>query len=263
MTELPASVELHCETMGHGPNLVILHGLFGSGENWRSQAKRLAESFTVHSMDARNHGDSPHTSSISYPEMAADVITTCASMGIERTHLLGHSMGGKTAMQLALLHPQLLDNLIIVDIGPGKYPHHHQSVLQGLAAVEASDISSRRDADNTLARHVDNAAIRSFLLKNLQRQENKSYQLKINLKVITEQYEHIAAAVDKPAKPFEGPVLFIKGADSDYLKTADRNAILKQFPKAALKSIDGAGHWPHSEKPDVVFKIISDFFTDK
>ena len=265
MTEQPASVELHCETLGNGPDLVILHGLFGSGENWRSQAKRLATQFTVHSMDARNHGDSPHTASISYPQMAADVAATCASLGIERTHIIGHSMGGKTAMQLALQQPQLINRLIVVDIGPGQYPHHHRNVIDGLTAVQQSAISSRRDADSLLAQHVDNAAVRAFLLKNLQRTADNRYQLKINLEVIAGQYEHIAAAVgasDNTAR-FDGPVLFIKGAESDYLQPSDRDTILTRFPNTSLKTIDGAGHWPHSEKPDVVYKIISDFLTGR
>ena len=263
MTEQTASVELHCETIGNGPDLVILHGLFGSGENWRSQAKRLATQFTVHSMDARNHGDSPHTTGISYPQMAADVAATCAILGIKHSHIIGHSMGGKTAMQLALQQPQLINRLIVVDIGPGQYPHHHRNVIDGLIAVQQSDTSNRRDADTLLAQHVDNAAVRAFLLKNLQRTADNRYRLKINLEVIAGQYEHIAAAVgaSNHTARFDGPVLFIKGADSDYLQPSDREIILQKFPNTALKTIDGAGHWPHSEKPDVVYRIIADFLT--
>lgn len=263
VTDLASSVHLHCESVGNGPDLTILHGLFGSGENWRSQAKKLSTDFTVHSMDARNHGDSPHTSAISYSEMAADVVATCAQAGIQSTHLLGHSMGGKTAMQLALLHPDLIKKLIIVDIGPRKYPHHHEHILTGMAKVESATINSRRQADTILAEYVDNAAIRSFLLKNLTRSENGTYQLQINLDAISRHYDNIAAAVTTAAtgNDFPNPVLFIKGANSDYLRSSDRESVLALFPQAQVKTIAGAGHWPHSEKPDVVYKVISDFLT--
>lgn len=135
---------LHTETIGSGPDLVILHGLFGSGDNWRHQARLLAGRFTVHCLDARNHGASAHLSSINYPAMAADVIATCEHLKINKAHLLGHSMGGKTAMQIALHQPGLVDRLIIVDIGPRQYPHHHDHILDGLTRLQQSPLSSRK-----------------------------------------------------------------------------------------------------------------------
>lgn len=260
-------VELYCDSIGAGPDLVILHGLFGSGENWRSQAKRLAAGFRVHLMDLRNHGASPHTSTMNYPAMAADVTHTCERLGLKQFTLLGHSMGGKTAMQLALTHPHRVDRLIIVDIGPKAYPHHHQQILQGLAEIQAMDrkdsLASRRDADRLLSPYEANPQIRSFLLKNLQRVESGGYRLRIHLDAIVSHYNDIAAAVSPPHSQslYRQPTLFIKGGNSGYLQADDQQLILSLFPESRLKVIGGAGHWPHSEKPDVVYKIIHDFLS--
>jgi len=221
----------------------------------------LATEFTVHSMDARNHGASAHLPDISYPAMAADVQATCQHLKIESTHLLGHSMGGKTAMQIALTSPELIERLIIVDIGPRQYPHHHQQILHGLGVLQQTSLSSRRQADELLAQHVDEKMVRAFLLKSLQRSESGQYKLTINVDAINEHYADIAAAVI-PAdshQGYQGSTLFIKGLESDYLQADDRALVLKLFPHAQLKTIDGAGHWPHSEKPDVVYKVITDF----
>ena len=259
-----SSLQLASDRIGAGPDLVILHGLFGDGENWRNQAKKLSTDFTVHSLDMRNHGASPHASQISYPAMAADVLHTCQHLGLQTFHLLGHSMGGKTAMQLALAHPAVVQRLIIVDIAPKQYPHHHQAVLDGLSEVQSlsrtGNLSSRRQADSALAEFVDDKHTRSFLLKNLQRADGGGYTLRVNLDAIIDCYDEIAAAV--PAEltgPRQGPTLFIKGADSDYLGSGDRENILSLFPDATLKTIGGAGHWPQSEKPEVVYKIINNF----
>lgn len=262
----PSTVRLHTETTGAGPDLVILHGLFGSGENWRSQAKRLSSDFTTHCMDLRNHGASPHTPAMNYPAMAADVINTCEKLGLSNFHLLGHSMGGKTAMQLALTHPALIKQLIVVDIGPKQYPRHHGNILEGLSVLQTAGqdkiLKSRRDADTILASKVENAAVRSFLLKNLQRTETGHYELCINLDAIVTCYNDIAAAISPLTYvPRSEPTLFIKGAESDYLQAEDQQSILALFPGAKSKTIGGAGHWPQSEKPDVVYKIIHDFLT--
>ena len=260
-------LQLASDSIGAGPDLVILHGLFGDGENWRNQAKKLAADFTVHSLDMRNHGASPHASQISYPAMAADVRRTCQSLGVQEFHLLGHSMGGKTAMQLALDHPSVVKHLIIVDIAPKQYPHHHQAVLDGLTQIQtlsrSGNLTSRRQADSALAEHIDDKHTRAFLLKNLQRINNGDYQLRINLDAIISCYDEIAAAVPaSPTAPRPGPTLFIKGSESDYLQTDDRATILGLFPNATLKTIGGAGHWPQSEKPDIVYRVINRFLHD-
>lgn len=255
-----SSLTLHTDSIGNGPDLVILHGLFGSGENWRNQARKLAARYTVHSMDARNHGDSPHHPAMSYPLMANDVIATCQQLNLQRIHLLGHSMGGKTAMQVSLQMPDLIDQLIIVDIGPQQYPPHHDRILQGMKSLQQTSCDSRSAADAHLQTYVEDKTVRAFLLKNLQRTDTGDYRLKINVDAIASGYPSISAAVEADKNTsYDAPVLFIKGATSDYLRAEDRQSVMSIFPQARLKTIDGAGHWPHSEKPDVVFKIISDF----
>jgi len=258
-------VLLNYSTRGpeNAPDIVILHGLFGDLNNWKSQAIRLAGDFRVHSLDLRNHGASPHISGMSYPEMAADVAFTCNHLQIETTHVIGHSMGGKTAMQLALSTGlegnSLVDKLIVVDIGPRQYPHHHQEIIIGLNALHDTNLNSRKEAENLLLQYVSNSGIRSFLLKNLSRQDNGTYKLRINISEINNRYDDIAAAITDTNTAFNRPTLFIKGAESEYLTEADRPVIAKLFSTPSLKTIDGAGHWPHSEKPEVVYKVISDF----
>ncbi|OED35337.1 hypothetical protein AB833_30715 [Chromatiales bacterium (ex Bugula neritina AB1)] len=255
-------VLLHFQSSGQAsaerPDIVILHGLFGDGDNWRGQAEKLSDRFRVHLIDLRNHGASPHTDSMSYHSMAADVALTCDTIGIESMHLIGHSMGGKTAMQFALDLPHRLHKLIIVDIAPRQYPHHHQQIIEGLQQIQSNHIDSRQSANKILAGYIENDGIRAFLLKNLRRQHDGSYRLRFNLDTISGHYESIAAGVTGSGS-YTGPTLFIKGANSDYLAAADQPLVQSLFPNARLKTIGGAGHWPHSEKPDVTHKIISDF----
>jgi esterase len=248
---------LYSKTRGNGPHLIILHGLFGDHQNWSSQARTLADKFTVHTLDLRNHGRSEHSPQMNYPSMAADVALTCKQLQIYKTHLIGHSMGGKVAMQLSQSHPTLIERLAIVDIAPRRYPAHHGDVLSGLRALSDHPPGSRSEADETLAHYVDDAGIRAFLLKNLQRTDS-GFGLRINLDTIEASYPDIAAGIDL-ASPFSGPTLFIKGEQSDYLQASDREAIEAGFPNARLKVIGGAGHWPHAEKPNTVSKILMDF----
>ena len=265
MTATENPVTLHTQQFGEGPSLVILHGLFGSWENWRSHAQQLASQFHVTLMDLRNHGQSEHRHDMNYREMAADVAFTCHQLGIEHSHVLGHSMGGKTAMQLALDHPNVLDRLIIVDIGPGQYPAHHKKILQGMGILAQQAINSRKQADGILSEFVAEQGIRSFLLKNLIRTDEAQYRLRLNLDAIVKQYNALAAAITTEgvaASMTTKPVLFIKGGDSDYLQEKDRDTILELFPSARVKVVAGTGHWLHSEKPELVQKIISDFLTD-
>lgn len=259
-------LNLHTRQFGEeGPSLIILHGLFGSWENWRSHAQQLAHHFRVTLMDLRNHGQSGHRDRMNYPAMAADVAFTCKQLGIDRSHVLGHSMGGKTAMQLVIDFADLVDRLIVVDIGPGQYPAHHQKILQGMSLLEQKPIGSRKIADEILSEFVADKGIRSFLLKNLERTKDGQYQLRLNLRAIETEYHSIASAVtvsddSKPAT--NRPVLFIKGGNSDYLQDKDRSSILSLFPSARVKVITGTGHWLHSEKPDLVQRVISDFLAE-
>jgi len=262
MTNNAHPVLLHSQTIGvsGADNVVILHGLFGDLNNWKAMANRLSAEFQVHCMDLRNHGASPHSDGMTYAQMAADVAFTCEQLQITRTHLIGHSMGGKAAMQLALAsqHTDLIERLVVVDISPRRYEHHHNSIIEGLQALAASAPASRGEADKLLEPYVAEAAIRSFLLKNLKRTDAGDYRLRINIDEIALRYDDIADAVSSDHK-FDKPTLFIKGIDSNYLTEKDRAPINALFSAPAIKTIDGAGHWPHSEKPDVLFKVLSDF----
>lgn len=191
--------------------------------------------------------------------MASDVAYSCDILGIRNTFVIGHSMGGKTAMQLALDNAGLVDKLAVVDIGPRRYGHHHSKIIEGLQYLSGSAIESRKQADDILQNYVTDAGIRAFLLKNLKRIDNNQYMLRVNINEIALRYDDIADQVTSE-KIYQKPVLFLKGAKSDYLTDADREPIATLFSSPSLKSVDDAGHWPHSEKPDVVYKILFDFF---
>jgi len=266
MSDIKRNLILNTDSFGANENgavdLVILHGLFGSGDNWRANARQLSGDRRIHLMDLRNHGDSPHDDSMTYPQMADDVIATCDQLQLERVNLLGHSMGGKVAMQIAQQYPDRLKKLVIVDISPRAYEAHHTSVFTAMhdlqSALSSAAPLSRKQADSVLARHIDDAGLRAFLLKSLRRNQHGGHELKINLAAIAAGYDNIRAAV-QCQQPFHNPVLFIKGELSDYLTEADRKPIAAMFPNAQMKVIGGAGHWPHAEKASAVNGVLSRF----
>jgi len=202
-------------------------------------------------MDLRNHGASPHATGMTYQQLAADVAHTCSELGIQKTNVLGHSMGGKTAMQLALEYPDLVERLVVVDIGPRRYPPHHNKIIEGMQKLADTKITSRREADTLMQDYVSEMGTRSFLLKNLVRTRDNQYTLRIHLTNIAQAYDDIAAAIESEAV-FSNPTLFIKGAKSDYLTDKDRQPIGRLFSNPSLKTVDGAGHWPRDD-PSGVF----------
>lgn len=254
--------------------LVLLHGLFGSADNWASRTRIYARHTPTIAMDLRNHGENQHVGSMDYPSMTDDVLTTLDSLNIDQCHLLGHSMGGKVAMQLATREPARVKNLIVVDISPRAYPPHHRQLIDAMQTVPLENLAKRSDADAILATVEAQTAVRWFLLKSLMRIEsagatstktpaasaetNNRYRWQFNLETIAENYTALADAVVLP-ESFAGPTLFIKGANSDYLGINDRELIYSHFPAARLKVIDSAGHWPHAEKPSVFDHIVSGF----
>lgn len=242
---------------GQGEPIVLIHGLFGSKSNLGAIARHLSASFQVISVDVRNHGDSFHSSTMDYPTMAEDIIALLDELNIADSIFLGHSMGGKIAMQLALNYTYRVSKLIVVDIAPVAYKRGHDTILDGLIDVSQQTISSRKQADDLLKRYVESASIRSFLLKNLKPIKGVGYTLKLNLSAIHECYQKLIDAVD--GKPFLNSCLFIKGAGSDYLIEAYKGEILRLFPQAQLKEIANAGHWPHSEKT-VIFNTVVERF---
>ncbi|WP_163380723.1 alpha/beta fold hydrolase [Cyclobacterium sp. SYSU L10401] len=250
-------MKLNFKKSGKGKPLIILHGLFGSADNWMGIAKSLEENYTLYLIDLRNHGDSPHSDEWNYQAMAEDLRELLDAEGLDSVYLLGHSMGGKAAMKLALLYPDRVDKLIVADIAPRPYPVHHQHILEALNAVDLDSTDSRKAAEAQLAEYIDEKGIRQFLLKNLTRKEGK-FAWKINLPVITEKIENVGEAIESE-KPFEKPVLFMGGANSDYIKSSDKDAIENLFPDNRIIHLKDAGHWLHAEQPDAVVATLKAF----
>jgi len=251
-------MQLHYHRSGQGRPLVILHGLFGTWENLGSSVKALAETWDVIAPDLRNHGRSPHTEQHSYPLMAADVGDLLNQLGLEKVAILGHSMGGKVAMEFALNHPERVEKLIVVDIAPVQYPAHHKEIFNAINAMDLEQITSRKEADSQLSQWVQSAGVRAFLLKNLYRDGDR-FCWRANFKVLESDYANIAAApIDGE---FKKPTLFIKGAQSNYILPEYQQAVVSRFPQVTLKIINEAGHWPHAEKPEIFLRIVRNFLS--
>lgn len=250
-------IDLHYKISGRGEPLIILHGLFGMLDNWQTIANRLQDYFLVILVDLRNHGRSPHTNTHSYAEMAEDVVHLLDKEGISAVNVLGHSMGGKVAMQMAFDFPERVRKLIVVDIGPKAYPAGHDEIFDALKAVNLSEVNYRADAEKILLEKIANYGVRQFLLKNLQRNGDGSYSWKFNLAVLYQEYMQIRGAVTGDAA--EIPTLFIRGGDSDYISNADWEEIFKLFPQARLETIPNAGHWVHAEQPDALYGVVKQF----
>jgi len=250
-------IDLSYRERGQGPTLLLIHGLFGSADNLGGLARILEAEFRTISVDLRNHGRSPHADSMSYPLMADDVLRLMDRLGIEKANIFGHSMGGKTAMQLTLDYPDRVKKLIVADIAPVTYSHHHLKILQGMEAVAVVAPTSRKAALEILSKYEDEPAVLSFLLTNWRRGEAGSWEWRINLEAINRDYAKIA--VGNTGNPYLGDVLFLRGSNSSYILAEHKDAILNLFPNATVRTIGGTGHWLHAEKPDMVARSISRF----
>ncbi|MDX1588712.1 MAG: alpha/beta fold hydrolase [Oleiphilaceae bacterium] len=253
------TVTLHASSAGEGPPVILLHGLFGAGDNLGGIRRRLQHRFRLHSLDLRNHGQSPHAGSMSYPEMAADVRAWMDANGLASAAVLGHSMGGKVAMELALGDPGRVDRLIVADIAPVAYEPHHDGILEGMQSLDTGALSSRREADRALSSSIDDSRVRQFLLTNLVPAE-QGFRWRLNLPGLVDCYPQIMAA-PQARGPYQGPVLFLKGGESDYIDKAHQQATEKRFPRARLRVVPGAGHWLHGEKPDLVARLCERFLS--
>lgn len=250
-------MKLNFKKIGSGPPLVILHGLFGSADNWYSISKELDTEFTIYLVDQRNHGDSPHSDEWNYQVMADDLLEMLDEEGLEKVYLMGHSMGGKTAMTFAVTNPERVERLIVADISPKYYPVHHEVILDGLQSIDLSNIKSRKEADDALASYIPEIGIRQFLLKNLGR-TSEGFNWKINLPVIVEKIEEVGEELEEDSK-YEGPTLFLAGEKSNYIQEKDLPTILAHFPEYDLITIPKAGHWLHAEQPHAVVEEIRRF----
>lgn len=248
-------VALHHKTEGDGPDVLLAHGLFGNGENLGGLARRLREQFRVHTVDMRNHGRSPHSAVHTYAALAADLEAYLDAAACQQAHVIGHSMGGKAAMQLALTAPERVASLGVIDIAPKPYPRHHDAILSALQALLDDPPTSRQAADSVLAGSVSEAAVRQFLLKNLQREDAGHYGLKLNLEAIINHYDDIAGW-DESLAATDTPTFFVVGGESDYVTDDDRARIAQQFPQASARLVPGGSHWVHAEKPDLVASVL-------
>jgi esterase len=249
---------LHTTVSGKGKPLILLHGLFGMGDNLSMIAKPLSDHFQVYQLDLRNHGRSPHMSSMTFTEMADDVLAVMDHYQLSEVCLLGHSLGGKVAMQVALQQAKRVRKLIVADIAPVAYRGNHDEVFAGLNAVELSGLSSRRDADLQLKKHIDESGVRLFILKSLYRNDSGQFDWRLNVRGLEACYEDLRQALTAEV-PFSGPTLFIKGEHSSYIQAEHRAAIEHLFSDAQLKIIQNTGHWLHAEKPEVFNSLVMRF----
>lgn len=247
------------ETPTQAPPLVIAHGLFGSARNWGVIARRLAARRHVVAVDMRNHGTSPRQASQSYPDMAADLAEVIGSLG-QSADLLGHSMGGKAAMQLALTQGHLIRRLVVADIAPVAYSHDQSRHIQAMRGLDLTGLTARAEADRRLAASVDDTALRAFFLQSLDLKAPGGPAWRINLDVLEAEMPKIVGWPGTGGS-FAGPALFLTGALSTYVRPEHREAILAQFPKARFARLQGAGHWLHAERPREFEQTVDLFLT--
>ncbi|WP_251978479.1 alpha/beta fold hydrolase [Salinicola avicenniae] len=241
--------------------LVVLHGLFGSADNWRSHIKHWQTRRRVIAVDLRNHGRSPHIEGMAYPAMAKDVMALLDALEIERFDLLGHSMGGKVAITLARQHPQRVARLVVADVAPVAYGHGHDDVFAALRRVESAQPTSRKDADRVMAAVIDSVPTRQFLATNLVRDDDGIMRWRVGLDEIAADYEAIIAAPGGDS-PYEGPTLLLRGSESHYVLDRYREAIEAVLPAVELRTLEGAGHWLHAEQPEAFREAVDAFLED-
>lgn len=233
----------------------------GSSDNWLPQAKLLSEHYHVWVLDQRNHGQSPHSEVFNYSVLSEDILEFIQEHQLENSIILGHSMGGKAAMNFALAHPDMLDRLIVVDIAPKTYEVRHDYIVEGLKAVPMDTIQTRQQADEELAKHLSNEAVRQFLLKNLMRKPEGGFGWRINLPVIDKNIEVIGGKLIFDGS-FEKRTLFVRGIKSDYILDSDREVIKNIFPNSTLVSLD-TGHWVQAEKPAEFVQVVLNFLNEQ
>ncbi|MEL6719893.1 MAG: alpha/beta fold hydrolase [Bacteroidota bacterium] len=254
-------IQLNHKAFGQGDAIVILHGLFGTLDNWQTLAKKLAETYYVFLVDLRNHGRSPHVEGMSYPLMANDLKDFLEQNWIHQAHIIGHSMGGKTAMQFALEYPDVVDKLVVVDIAPKAYQGGHELILSALRNFPITEVKNRKEVEQILLEAgVQELGVRQFLLKNLTRSKEGGYEWKMNFPEIDKYYNNILDNIKvDDTSIFEEETLFVRGANSNYIQDEDIANIQSLFPKAQLETIPQAGHWVHAEQPQALLSLLNDF----
>ena len=253
-----STVQLHHTCSGDGPPVVLLHGLFGSGNNLGALARALAGSRRVYGVDLPNHGRSGWLENATLATMAGVLANWMNHQGLQQAQFVGHSLGGKVAMQLALAQPRLVSALVVADIAPVEYPPHHDAVFAALEAVAAAQCNSREAAATLMAAHLREPQVIEFLLSSLRRDADGVYRWRFNLDGLKRDYGAVRAE-PAAAAPYRGPVLFIKGGESDYIRTEHRSRILRLFPAAGIRIIPGCGHWLHVQRPGLFNSLVQRF----
>jgi len=250
---------LNHKIYGSGEPLIILHGLFGMLDNWQSIARKLQDEYQVILVDQRNHGRSMRSDTFSYDIMAGDLIALMDHLDIEEAHILGHSMGGKTAIQTTLNNPDRIKKLIVVDIAPKSYGRGHDEIFEAIGKVPVDKLDSRKEAEEYLSPHIRNMGVRQFLLKNLHRNADGSYEWKANFDVLYKEYDKMVAAL-KLDRTIETPCLFIRGTKSSYITDKDIEQLEQRFSNLQIVDIE-AGHWVHAERPVELLDALRTFLT--
>ena len=261
-------MQLHYRVLGTGKPLIILHGLFGSADNWNSLAKSFSELYKVFVVDQRNHGLSNHAKEFNYKIMSNDLLELIEENKLENVSIIGHSMGGKVLMQFAAEHSNMIDKMIVVDISPRYYKPHHQTVLKALHSVNFDEVSTRREAENILNPILNNIPTTQFLLKNIywidaleNGEPTKKLAWRFNLKDITNSIENVGQESPLPNTSDANKLnaLFIRGENSDYITDDDKRLIRTYYPNAIIKTIENAGHWVQAEQPTEFFNVVTNF----
>lgn len=254
--------QLHSNILGAGRPLIILHGFLGMSDNWKTLGAQFSEQgFEVHLVDQRNHGKSFHSEEFNYQVLAEDLKSYLGQKNIKKAIMLGHSMGGKSAMQFACTYPEMTEKLIVADIAPKFYPPHHRSIVDALNSIDLSAISSRKDADTELSKQLPDFGIRQFLLKNLYWIEKGRLAFRFNLPVLKNRMDEIGENLLSSEK-FMGETLFLRGDRSEYITDHDFEAIQNHFPQARLRTVENAGHWLHAENPKQFFEFTMHFLRE-
>jgi len=252
-------MQLHFKVHGAGHPLLILHGLFGTSDNWQTLGKKLAKDYMVYLIDLRNHGRSFHHDDISYRDMAEDVHRLMNDEWLHEAYVIGHSMGGKTAMQLALNYPDQVQKLVVVDIAPKAYVGGHQEIINALLGVDLGIHTQRTSIAEQLGQTISDPGVVQFLMKNLARQkETGGFRWKMNLKALSTHYPKILELI-QGEDAFDNPSLFVRGGNSNYVLDSDLGDIQQLFPEAVLETVPNAGHWVHAEQPDQLLQVLKGF----
>ena len=252
-------MKLNYRELGNGSPVVIMHGVFGSSDNWLTVSKDLSQNHHIYLLDLRNHGQSPHSDEFSYKAMASDLQEFLMDHEIVKPVIIGHSMGGKVAMKFAADFNNL-SKLIVVDIAPRYYPRHHDSILEGLNSLNLHALTTRQEADIALTKFEPSLGVRQFLLKNLYRNANNEFAWRLNLKVITEKIDIVGEALEEGVT-ITVPTLFIRGGESRYIQDKDIAQIRSVFSDVKIETIEGAGHWVQAEKPIEFARLVNTFLS--